>query len=732
MSLTQPTELGSEPRWRRAIYPVVAVLITLVLGAVRLVGTRAFYFADDTQTGAFGQWWELGRRILDGSVTILSPQAWQAGNYLAEGQWGLLNPVVWLIAVGAHLSSDAAIYSTLVKLAFLAVMALGVYLLARSFGADAKWAAVAGVLAPLGGFTVYMDAASWATGLFNAALVPWAWWGLRRSTEDAKSPLPYLVGGYILIAFGYVFGVIVLAVILVVTLVEKALRRDWIALRRVIAASVYGGLLTVALYLPGVLTAPVTERAGLDITNSGFLNADLTDLGAAAAPLARGSVGAWSGIFTDAPLPYIAWVIPMFALFLPCSRAVARTLLPVMVVTGVMLVVVLGPSHIGPIRWPIRFIPYVAIGVVVLFAVLATKAYPAQVTRRRMWAALVVLVVMTWLAWTQTPGRGSTAALVGVALVQALAIVAVTVVATSRRRVTWSERRRSTVAVGGVLVVTAALVAPQMAVFPATPLPTFAVPHQVADLESVLPDEPGDAIVVGNIYQDGGNEAAFDEILLGNLWYLSSTSVSSLYTVLPFSAYAADLCTDLRGSTCAGAYDTLMSTDADTGLAVVDLLSVSTVVVIKSAFSSTLPPVPRGWSVADDGDYTWELRRDEPVARAGGLAWSSRGTEVTVTAQTETSVSLRVDRVGDSPRVVLSRLAWPGYLVTGAALSDDPVRGYLLTLDLSESREGDVVIVEFRPPGYMLSVAALVLAVGILVGWPIARSLARRRAAAPG
>ena len=727
MSLTQPAEPRSEPRRRRAIYPAATVLITVLLGAARLLGTRAFYFADDTQTGAFGQWWELGRRILGGSVTILSPQAWQAGNYLAEGQWGLLNPVVWAIAIGAHLSDDAAIYSSMVKLAFLGVMALGVYLLARSFGADARWAAVAGVLAPLGGFTVYMDAASWATGLFNAALVPWVWWGLRRSTERGKSPIAYLLAGYVLIAFGYVFGVIVLAIILVVTLAEKWIRRDWVALRRVIVASAYGGLLTVALYLPGVLTAPVTERAGMDIINSGFLNADLTDLGATAAPLARGTVGAWSGIFTDAPLPYVAWVIPMLALFLPCSRALMRSLLPVMIVTGVMLIVVLGPSHIGPIRWPIRFIPYVAIGVVVIFAVLATKAYPAQVTRRRMWVSLLVLVVMTWLAWTQTPGRGSTIALVAVAVVQAAVIVALAAIATTRR-VSWTSPQRSRAAVGGVLIVTAALVAPQMLVFPATPLPTFAVPHKVADLESVLPDGPGDAIVVGNIYQDGGNEAAFDEILLGNLWYLSSTSVSSLYTVLPFSAYAADLCMDLRGSTCAGAYDTLMSKDEETGLALVDLLAVSTVVVIKSAFSGELPHVPSGWSVVSDEDYTWELRRAESVAPAGGVVWASSGTEVSVEGQDETSISVRVDRRGDDARMVLSRLAWPGYVVSGAALSDDPVRGYLLTIDLSDAAEGDVVRVEFRPPGYFLSVAAFLLAAGLLIGWPVVGAIRRGRA----
>ena len=44
MSLTQPAEPRSEPRWHRAIYPVVTVLITVLVGAARLLQTRAFGF----------------------------------------------------------------------------------------------------------------------------------------------------------------------------------------------------------------------------------------------------------------------------------------------------------------------------------------------------------------------------------------------------------------------------------------------------------------------------------------------------------------------------------------------------------------------------------------------------------------------------------------------------------------------------------------------------------------
>ena len=114
------------------------------------------------------------------------------------------------------------------------------------------------------------------------------------------------------------------------------------------------------------------------------------------------------------------------------------------------------------------------------------------------------------------------------------------------------------------------------------------------------------------------------------------------------------------------------------------------------------------------------------MAGAGGVTWTGDGTRVDTVAQSDTSVTLRVEEVGSDPRVTLSRLEWPGYQVDGAALAD-PVRGYLLTVDLTEARPGDLVTVTFRPPGFAVEVAAAILAGLLLIGWPVARLMERRR-----
>jgi hypothetical protein len=710
----------SESRIRSIAWPALAVALTVAVALARLWVTPAFYFADDTQTGTAGQWWRIGDLILHGRLPFLDPHMWTAGNYLAEGQWGVFNPLIWLFGVFTRVVGDALLAVTAIKIVMLGVMALGVHLLARSFGASAPWAAAAGVLATLGGFTVYMDAPSWTTGLLASAVFPWAWWGLRRLVEDRRGPLPFLVASALLITFGYVFGVIVLVVVLAEALIRALIRHDRRAAVTTFAAGVYAGLLTVAVYLPGILTAPVTIRGTSTILNGGFLNADLGDVAATSSALATASVGSWGTAVTPAPLMYVLWALPALALFVP-SRALLLRLLPALTVGAVVLIVVLGPDQIGPIRWPVRFMPYVVIAVVVVFAAIATGARQVRSPRRALVTALAIVLGSAWFTVVMTPWEWRQIAVAVLCQVAGVVALWLVLYRLDPRRATGAMAAIIGAGVGVLLVV------PQMALFPATILPKLPVVDAAA-AAGVLGGAPADAIVVGDVYAGWEDPETYDERLVANQWYYSDTIVSSAYTVLPFRDYVTDICADLRGSTCAGALETLVSTDPATDTEVSTLLGVNTIVVIKASFSQGLPDTPTGWSVARDGEHTRLLVRDAPVETAGGVAWSSEGTVVQVLDQDDASIRLRVDAVGSDGRAVLSRLAWPGYSIDGASFADE-TRGYLLTVDLSEVRPGDVVTVQFRPPGWWLELGALALAVIGLVGWPV-WALVRGRSAA--
>ena len=85
---------------------------------------------------------------------------------------------------------DLLVVTAVVKLGFVVVGVVGVYLLARSYDAPPAAAYVAAVLAPMGGMTQYLDLPSWAAAEMIWALLPWVWWALRRTMLRGCQPAP--------------------------------------------------------------------------------------------------------------------------------------------------------------------------------------------------------------------------------------------------------------------------------------------------------------------------------------------------------------------------------------------------------------------------------------------------------------------------------------------------------------------------------------------------------------
>ena len=86
-----------------------------------------------------------------------------------------------------------------------------------------------------------------------------------------------------------------------------------------------------------------------------------------------------------------------------------------------------------------------------------------------------------------------------------------------------------------------------------------------------------------------------------------------------------------------------------------------------------------------------------------------------------------VDSVyGDHASVVLSRLAWPGYRVSGARLGH-PLGGHLVRVRITGADVGKTIVVTFRPPGWRLELASLAAALALGVGWSVVEWLRRRR-----
>ena len=120
-------------------------------------------------------------------------------------------------------ASDLMTMMFLIKLVFLAVLALGTYFLCVEYGAR-RWAAAAlAVALPFGGFTLFWDAGSWASGLIAFAYTPWVWFVLRKVLRGTANPFWGFVLGALAVTQGNPYGVLALVVVGLALVVEGLL-----------------------------------------------------------------------------------------------------------------------------------------------------------------------------------------------------------------------------------------------------------------------------------------------------------------------------------------------------------------------------------------------------------------------------------------------------------------------------------------------------------------------------
>lgn len=681
----------------------LVAVFTVTVSLLPLAFNRQFYFFADTPDGAYGQWYELGQQLAAGNWPLMNPAAWMAGNYVAEGQWGLWNPLILATGLFVSASANAVVASTVIKVFFLAVGATGVYALTRVYGARREWAIVAGIAAPFAGFTFFMDAPSWVTNMITWAFFAWAAAALRLwITRGAAWILAVYVAVYLLITVGYVQGTLMLVFFFIALLLEAAFRRDGTAAVRTLVAGVPAALIALAVYLPGVLTASVTARSS-EIANDGFLVVTLTGLFTSSVPSGQVDLTGWWGRYTDVPLLYIFWLLPLLAV-VPWSRvrqgwAKWSTLV---LFGGMAAALAVGPSTLGPLRFPARTMPWVALVVICLTCLLLSRAEGKWVLSRvRVLTVGVLWAAPFWLAFSQVPPGWRRhlvfAAVTGAAL---LGIVLL-------RRARHGARKRTVAVIAATGIVVVGI---QSAMFADSLVSRAPYEDEASAYTEGMPTGYGEGMVVGSPL--GMPESVFDEVEFANMWYLTDrVNVLNLYTPVEYQAMAQDLCLAYDGRTCPDAVDKIFDTDPETGAVVADLMSLDSVQILEDDVRDiddliALTP-PAGWTRSFVGQHSVVWTRDVPTGEVGSVSWTSPGTEVEVIEDTPLQTTFRVTAVpADGGRVALSRLAWPGYQVDGADLGA-PLRGYLTSVDVPADATGSLITVAFAPPAWPLIVGGM-------------------------
>lgn len=725
--LTHPTERNVIPsrtehardpllgtRRERLVWAAaIAIVVSVVYGLVLAVDPRFFYI-DDTESGAVPNWLQLGRIMREGEFPSLVLDQWMAGNYPVEGQGGLWNPVQMAINYVSPSIDDLSMLATGVKLAFSIVLAFGVYRVALAYGARPSWAAVAATSAPFVGFTLFFENTSWVTALIGTAWIMNAWASSISYARGRSGPLFPFVFLYLAISVGYVHAAVMAGVMVgSVAIGEWVFQKQWRPAARVAAVGIAAAACGAITFLPGVLTSSVTWRSGDEGTfNDNFLTAPWSETLTASIPSSVTSIESWSGETTASPVTYIAWFLVPALAFIAWRRVpeALRELTAPLILLVFVLVFTAGPSDIGPIRWPARVLPFVAIVALILVLVLVSRYGTWRQLRPRLLAAGLLTFVLVLRAGSSGPE------LFGRHLVSGLLILVV------GGLVVLLASRVSTRAASALLIVTVAPVAMYQVASYDPPFDKWWLPTSQSEAKAQFPQWDGATLQLGNreLTETSADDAEDPGLPWHSQVYGNSAKIMGLdyvnaYTPVGFLDFANLLCFEHEGSTCSDAFRRLFQTEPYTGKTFADLMRLDRVVLQKVQYpmaDAQSPPPGWEWTTPPTSD---SQRQTYVLERVAGLIPDDTGRVVaTVGAEAaplDSSAASENVRVSSARggSIVFARLAWPGYTATlnGEPLQTKGLAGIFLYVDVPPGTSDADLAIEFSPPGQKLGLAGI-------------------------
>ncbi len=726
---------------RREVYRwgiVTSVGVILGYLAVILANSRHF-FTDDTESQYTGLWVFFGRAFRDGHFPLLIPDQWMTGNYTNE-EAGLFNPPQLLIDLIAPSVPNLAVYATIVKLIFAIITGLGVYRVCLVYGARPQWAAVAGVAMPFTGFFLFFDSASWFTAMAGTAWMIHAWASSERYLRGQGGPIPVFVYLYLAISVQYVFpaveAVLMLVAVAVGYLVVRG-PRSWPQWRqalgplvRLALAAGFAGMAGLLTFLPSMLSAQVSWRGNSQINNDQFLTVPWSESLNAGLPTTMPAFTSWWGYIQPLPMTYIAWfLIPALA-FVDWRAAQKhwKQFVAIALFALMALMWTAGPGTVGPLRWPARVLPMLALGLLVLVCVLLGRFATLRERKKRIISALV-LVLALWVRTFSADPHDVLWHLGSAAVVIALGF-----------GVVWLGRTR------GVSAATALVIAAMV------PIAWFQVWWvQPTPMSWNLPADRNEAMAAFPKFTTGTTLQLSDRGLLQP----ADKSLQGAYGSLVWGNYAKDLqqdyvngytpnghfyfgemlCMRWDSSVCPDAYRRLFAAEPTTGRTLADLMLIDRVVLQRAMFPDAGDqPAPEGWHFVDvpgHEKYIRVLERDNgPISTVNGRVGDAHDVTATSLEETDTTSRVRVSSETGG-RVTFARLGWPGYRVTldGKTVPFHTVAKVFVAVDIPAGTDKAELEVSWRPPGWKIgigSAAAGLVGVGLLQ-WLYIRSRRRGR-----
>lgn len=716
---------------KQLLPPTALALLVASTAAIPLAYNRWFYYWDDSAAAFTPGWRVIGDKVLSGTFPSLIPELWAGGNVTAEALYGIYNPV--LLANSALIASipNMAIGITIVKMQFLAILAVGVYVLARQCGATIPMAFIAGYAMPFASYTLYFDASSWASGLFAFAWIPHVLWSARATAAGRINPIVTVVFAVLALTTGNPYGAVGVAVVYLAVMTECLVTRQRKHILRLFVSGSAALLLSLIVYLPLLFTTGVSVRTQSGVTNDGTLKPGLGDVLDLSNPTKLPMIDSFGLDFMTMPLGYLTWfVVPLIPWIRWRSlRASATASTSLLVFFGIYVLLLLGPSQLWLFRWPIRLLEYAQLPVIVAVAVAMSAGMYRNRLALRASLTAALLASQFYFAWSSVPediGYHGTALGVG-AVLTALAVFL------------W---RRNEAAFSGVLAAGVAMfLALQTLVwFPGNfNVTAWYFPRQAAFTTDRFDDRyVGTTFAVADteFIPDDAPVSQWGDLVFGNQWQAAGVNAVNSYAGISYADFVDALClTYYGGVPCDDAINRLMADAPGTDVAWMDALRLETIVVQNSGpygGPRSLDDLPSSdWSVTTTPVVTVG-RRITPLPWPDGHL-SAASSDLVVEAQTTTSDTEETLRYRGAGTATFALLAWPGWSATvdGESVPVGATDGGLLQVDLPEG--GSEAVIHYSPPGQSVGFASAIagFAIALLHSVMVALRGRSRRAEDP-
>lgn len=697
---------------RRSLFDLgIIFVVVLTIGLLIKVVWREFTFFGDNAESFFPLWHMYGTALRSGEPFLFDPNGWGAGNVLAEAAYGVFNPVTIVNSLLISLTDRLSVASFLVMLEFLILLGWGVYMLSRSHGAARTASVLVGSIAPFAGYTLYYEAGNWASGLMSAVWVVHFWWSARMFTQSRIGPLTPVVFGFLAATVGNPYSVVGILVVLFALAFELVLRKDWRILAGLVVVGAIIGTAVVLTY-SGLLAALTVIDRPVDgdlVSNKNYLTPTLSDMMGMSSPTYLPRIRAWFGENDLVPSAYLSWLIlPLLPWLRWRAMPKWRPRISLGVAGLIFLVLTLGPDHLWLFRWPIRFIEYVYLCVLVAFALILSAGLSRTRLALRTSLSLASVGLGLYLAFSSRPTLLSYHLVVAAAA--AVLVLGIRFTVRDARARHWLLA----IAIAGT-----AVIAPFQAQL-------FGWSHQAIEpgvdqrppsdlgiVRSAWSDIQGRVLQIAELRELEGTDAvARGQLVFGNIGRAAGVDILNRYTGINFESFKDGFGFDYRGTV--GAYFpisflwTPLSPDYD--IDVIDAFGIDTLVVAKTRPDlSSLDGHP-GWRVVEDSEYRIVLTRTAPLEHP--TVTPVDDVEVSETQEAGTDLSFTVHSATGGA-VILDRLAWPGYTVMldGTPLTTERVPYGLTRVDIPAGSSG-LVTVKYESPGLRLGV--LVAAVGLI------------------